>query len=53
MGHKIKAGCGIQETLRPGYGIKISWQDRDAVISIAGMRDNSEIVVGLRDLNSK
>ena len=36
-----------------GYGIKISWRDRDALISIGGMRDSSEIVGGMRDLNSK
>ena len=47
------ARCGIREILRPGYGIKISWRDRDALISIGGMRDSSEIVGGMRDLNSR
>ena len=29
-----------------GYGMKISWRDRDALISIGGMRDSCEIVGG-------
>ena len=53
IGLKIEAGSGIREILRPGYGMKISWRDRDALISIDGMRDDSEIVGGMRDLNSK
>ena len=53
MGDKIKAGCGKRETSRAGYGIKISWWDRDVFISIVGILDSSEIVVGMRDLNSK
>ena len=51
--YKIKAECGILEILSPVYQMKISWQDRDAVISIGGMQDSSEIVGGMRDLNSK
>ena len=43
MGHKIGAK----------YGIKVSWLDRDALISIGGMRDSFEIDGGFRDLNSK
>ena len=39
MGHKIEAGCGIREILRPGYGMEKSWRDRDAFISTGGMRD--------------
>ena len=31
----------------------ISWQDRDVLISIGGMRDSFEIDSGMRDLNSK
>ena len=44
MGHKIEAGCGIQEIFRAGYRMKISWRDRDALISIGGRRDSFEIV---------
>ena len=53
MGHKIEAGCRKREILRAGYGMKISWQDRDALILIDGMRDSFEIVGGVGDLNSK
>ena len=53
MGHKIKTGCGIREISRAGYGMKTSWRDRDALTSIGGMRDGSEIVGGMRDLNRK
>ena len=49
MRHKIKAGCGIQEILRPGYRMKISWWDRDALISFGGMQDSGS----MQDLNSK
>ena len=40
MEHKIKVGCGIQEISRAGYGMKTSWWDRDALISVGGMRDS-------------
>ena len=50
MGHKIEAGCGIGEITRAGYGMKISWRDRDTFISIGGMRDSFEIDSGMRDL---
>ena len=33
--------------------MKISWRDRDALISIGGMLDSFEIVDGMRDLNGK
>ena len=33
-GIKVEAGFGIREMLRAGYGMKISWQGRDALISI-------------------
>ena len=33
--------------------MKISWRDRDALISIGGMQDSFEIVGGMRDLNDK
>ena len=36
-----------------GYGMKMSWRDRYALISIGGMWDSFEIVGGMRDLNSK
>ena len=39
--------------MRAGYGMKISWRDRDALISIGGLRDSFEIVGGMRDLNNK
>ena len=53
MGHKIEAGCGTREISRGGYGMKISWRDRNALISIVGMRDSFEIDIGMRNLNSK
>ena len=53
MGLKIDAGYGIRKTLRVGYGMKISWRDRDALISTGGMRESFEIVGGVRDLNGK
>ena len=34
MGHKIDAGCGIREMLKAGYGMKISWRDRDVLTLI-------------------
>ena len=40
--------------MRAGYGMKMSWRDRDELISIGGMRDSFEIVRGTRpDSNSK
>ena len=33
--------------LRAGYGMKISWQDQDALISIGRMRDSFEIDSGI------
>ena len=47
--HTIETGCGIREILRAGYGMNISWRDRDALISISGMRDSFENVGGMRD----
>lgn len=32
MGLKMEAGCEIREILREGYKVKISWQNRDALI---------------------
>ena len=53
-GHKIEAGCGLQEILRAGYRLKISWRDMDALISIGGMRESFEFVGRVRDfLKSK
>ena len=52
MGHKIKAGCRTREMLRTGYIRKISWRDRDWLISIGGMWDNLGIVNRMQDLNS-
>ena len=52
MGHKMESGCGIREILRTGYGMKISWRDRDTLISIGGMGDSFEIVGGMH-LNCK
>ena len=46
MGHKVEEGYGIEEILRAGYGMKISWWDRDALISI-------EIVSGIRYFKSR
>ena len=43
----------MREILRAGYGMKTSWQDRDALISIGGMRDGFGIDGRMRDLNSK
>ena len=53
MRRKIETGCDIREMLRAGYGMKISWRDQDALISIGGMRDSFEIDSGMRDSNSK
>ena len=53
IGHEIEEGCGIWEILEAEYGMKLSWGDRDALISIGGMRDSFEIDSGMRDLNSK
>ena len=53
MGHKIEAGCRIREITRAVYGMKSSWRDRDALISIGGMRDSFEIDSGMGDLNRK
>ena len=50
---KIEAGCGIREVLRVGFGMKIAWRDRYALISIGGLRDSFEIDGGMRDLNNK
>ena len=47
------AGCGIREITRAGYGMKISWRDRDTLITIGGMRDSFEIYSEMRDLNGK
>ena len=52
MGHKIKAGCRTREMLRAGYRMKISWRDRDWLISIGGMWDSLGIVNRMQDLNS-
>ena len=30
----------VREILRAGYGMKISWRNRDALISTAGMWDS-------------
>ena len=35
-----------------GYGLKLSWQDQDALSSIGGMQDSFEIDGGMQDLNS-
>ena len=40
MGHTNEKGCGIREILRAANGMKISWRDRGALISIVGMRDS-------------
>ena len=53
MGHKVEAGCGIREISRVGYGMKIAWRDRDALISIGGIRDSFEIDGGMRDFDIK
>ena len=47
MAHPIEAGCGIREISRAGYGMKIPWRERGALISIDGMRDRSKIVDGM------
>ena len=40
--------------IEEGYGMSISWRDRDALIMAnGGMRDSFENVGGMRDLNSK
>ena len=52
MGHKIIAGCGIREILRTGCGMKMSWRDRDALISTGGMWYSFEIDSGMRDFKA-
>ena len=42
-----------REMLRAGYRMKMSWRDRDALISIGATRDSFEIDSGMRVLNSK
>ena len=44
---------GIKSRRDTGYGMKISWQDRDALLSIRGKRDSFAIDSGMRDFNSK
>ena len=39
----MEVGCGIREISRAEYEMKISWLDRDALISIGVMRDSFEI----------
>ena len=46
-------GNGMRHKMEAGYRIKISWWDRDALISIGGKRDSCEIVGGMWDLNSQ
>ena len=53
MGHKIDAGCRIREIFGVGYGMKISWQDRDALISTGVRWDSFEIGCRMQDLKSK
>ena len=43
----------VREISRAGYGMKISWRDWDALMSIGVMRDSFEIDGGMRDLNRK
>ena len=38
-GPKIKAGCGILKILVAGYGMKLSWRDRDSLLCVGGMWD--------------
>ena len=52
-GHKVEAGCRIREISRVGYGMKIAWRDRDALISIGGIQDSFEIDGGMRDFDIK
>ena len=53
MGLKIKSGCRMQEILRVGYRMKISWRDWDALISVDRMWHSFGIDGGMQDLNSK
>ena len=39
--------------LRVGYGMKIAWRGRQALISIGRMWDSFEIDGGMRDVKSK
>ena len=47
MGYKIEATCGICEISRAGYGIQISWRNRDVLISIGEMPPESYDPFGL------
>ena len=37
MGLKMKGGCGILKILVAGYGMKLSWRDRDSFLFVGGM----------------
>ena len=42
---------GLKSRRDAGYGIKIAWRDRDALISIGGMWDSFEIDSGMQDFS--
>ena len=48
-----RGGMRIREESRAGYGMTVSWRDRDALISIGEILDSFEIESGMRDLTSK
>ena len=45
MGHKIEAGYGIRDT---GYGVKMSWRDRDELIQLVGCGIVLKLLVGFK-----
>jgi len=49
MGLKIKAGCGKLKILVAGYGMKLSWRDRDSLLFVGGMWDIENFSGGIRD----
>ena len=42
----------MRDILRSGCGVKMSYRDRDAFISVGWKRDSSEIVGKMQDLKS-
>jgi len=46
MGLKIKMGCKILKILVAGYGMKLSWRDRDSFLFVGGMWNILSLKVG-------
>jgi len=46
MGPKIKTGYGILKMLVAGYGMKLSWWDRDSLLFVGRMWDILHLKAG-------